>query len=136
MLLEVPEPVWEYIDRELCVMGAIGDRHRRPADRRRQRRRQQSESGIELRGRSLDQAERADETTRHRFDPEIGKFSTARCVCAPHSASRARGVRHAVVLQAELRAEADAPLSILPSPCGPSLIFAFVADPEHTAVTV
>ena len=77
----------EHVDRKLRVVAPVGDFERRLLDRqRRASRRAQSSSRFVVAAAHLISPS-ARMKSRGMRSPLIGKFSTARCVCAPHSAS-------------------------------------------------
>ena len=84
----VPEPVWNTSIGKLRVVLALRRPPARPCGSPRPAPRQQARGrALASRRGRLDQPERADERRAACGRPLIGKFSTARCVCAPHSAS-------------------------------------------------
>ena len=75
------------VDRELVVVGAVGDRRRRGARWPRDVRLEQAELAVGLGRGELDQGQRVEEPRAGSGWPEIGKLRTARWVEAPYSAS-------------------------------------------------
>ena len=85
-------------------------RRRRPScrggdDRVGHVRRDDAEIGVHLRGRRLDPGQRGDVCASPVPAPEIGKFSTARCVCARHKA--VAGTRTSPMVSCSIRYSID-----------------------------
>ena len=88
MLVEVPEPVWKTSIGNCVVPAPRGDLGGRVLDRLGDVRVEHARArALTLAAARLDPGQRLDLGALRARCPEIGKFSTARCVCARHLAS-------------------------------------------------
>ena len=103
----MPDPVWNVSTGNWSSHRRRPPRSRRGRDRRRPRRASITPRlGVHLRGRGLDRRRARGSAPARRCGPDTGKFSTARCVCAPHRA--AAGTRTSPIVSCSTRNSSSA----------------------------